>query len=81
MMSTTNIQYISDNNGEPTGVIVPIALWKKIEATQTWLTTNQENAWDVLETLVGTVEAPSDWSVQHDHYLYGTPKRQSETTE
>ena len=32
------------------------------------------NAWDVLESLAGTVEAPADWSAEHDHYLYGTPK-------
>ncbi|HYW12519.1 MAG TPA: hypothetical protein VE871_11180, partial [Longimicrobium sp.] len=29
----------------------------------------------VLETLIGTVQAPSDWAAEHDHYLYGTPKR------
>lgn len=34
-----------------------------------------ENAWDILESLAGTVDAPSDWSKEHDHYLYGTPKR------
>lgn len=34
------------------------------------------NAWDVLESLTGTVEAPADCSAEHDHYLYGTPKRQ-----
>jgi len=34
------------------------------------------NAWDVLESLTGTVEAPADWSSEHDHYLYGTPKHQ-----
>jgi hypothetical protein len=34
------------------------------------------NAWDVLDSLTGTVEAPADWSAEHDHYLYGTPKRQ-----
>ncbi len=34
------------------------------------------NAWDVLESLTGTTEAPADWSTEHDHYLYGTPKRQ-----
>ncbi|WP_017298492.1 hypothetical protein [Nodosilinea nodulosa] len=34
------------------------------------------NAWDVLESLTGTVEAPADWSAEHDHYIYGTPKRQ-----
>jgi hypothetical protein len=34
------------------------------------------NTWDVLDSLTGTVEAPADWSAEHDHYLYGTPKRQ-----
>lgn len=34
-------------------------------------------AWDVLERLAGTIEAPPDWSAEHNHYLYGTPKRQS----
>jgi hypothetical protein len=37
------------------------------------------SVWDLLETLAGTVDAPSDWSAEHDHYLYGTPKRYSET--
>ncbi len=41
----------------------------------------QENAWDVLEELTGTVEAPSDWSSEHDHYLYGVPKRQPHGSE
>ena len=35
------------------------------------------NVWDLLEDLTGTVEAPEDWSAEHDHYLYGTPKSQS----
>jgi hypothetical protein len=34
------------------------------------------NAWDVLGSLTGTIEAPADWSAEHDHYLYGTPKSQ-----
>jgi N6-adenosine-specific RNA methylase IME4 len=34
-----------------------------------------DNAWDVLESLTGTIEAPTDWSKEHDHYLYGTPKQ------
>jgi hypothetical protein len=29
----------------------------------------------VLEKLIGTVDAPSDWAAEHDHYLYGTPRR------
>jgi hypothetical protein len=34
------------------------------------------NAWDVLESLTGTIEAPTDWSSEHDRYLYGSPKHQ-----
>lgn len=37
---------------------------------------NAPNAWDVLESLIGTVEGPEDWAEQHDHYLYGTPKHE-----
>jgi hypothetical protein len=32
-------------------------------------------AWDLLRNLTGSVEMPSDWAGEHDHYLYGTPKR------
>lgn len=31
-MNASGIQYISDENGDTTGVIVPIDLWKNIEA-------------------------------------------------
>jgi len=37
------------------------------------------DAWDILEQLAGTVEMPPDWSIEHDHYLYGTPKKYSHT--
>ena len=36
------------------------------------------DAWDVLESLIGTYDGPTDWSIEHDHYLYGTPKHSSE---
>ncbi|BCL37391.1 hypothetical protein [Nostoc sp. MS1] len=39
------------------------------------------NAWDVLEALTGTIEAPSDWSSQHNYYLYGMPKNTDEIRE
>ncbi|MFM7364527.1 MAG: hypothetical protein ACKO11_08535 [Cuspidothrix sp.] len=42
---------------------------------------NEGNAWDVLEALTGTIEAPSDWSIQHNHHLYGTPKNHDEIIE
>ncbi len=38
------------------------------------------DAWDVLEAMTGTIEAPPDWSSEHDHYLYGTPKGETEGT-
>jgi len=34
-----------------------------------------EDAWSVLQSLAGTYDGPSDWSSQHDHYIYGSPKR------
>jgi hypothetical protein len=37
-----------------------------------------ESAWDVLEHFAGTIDAPDDWASEHDHYLYGTPKRNSQ---
>lgn len=32
-----------------------------------------------FEKLIGSVEAPEDWSLEHDHYLYGSPKRYTST--
>lgn len=40
-----------------------------------------EDAWDVLERMAGTVDGPDDWSLEHDHYLYGTPKRSGRPSE
>jgi len=34
-----------------------------------------QSAWDTLGELAGTIEGPEDWAAEHDHYLYGTPKR------
>jgi len=33
------------------------------------------DALSVLEALAGSIEAPADWAAEHDHYLYGAPKR------
>jgi hypothetical protein len=33
-MASPEIQYISDESGETTAVIVPISLWREIEAQQ-----------------------------------------------
>ena len=31
-MTDTGIQFVSNENGEPTAVIVPISLWRQIES-------------------------------------------------
>jgi len=36
----------------------------------------KQSLWDVLNELSGAVEGPKDWSEEHDHYLYGVPKRE-----
>lgn len=45
----TDIQYISDANGKPVGVIVPIEIWNEIEAEKetTYLTKSEteSNFW------------------------------------
>jgi hypothetical protein len=33
------------------------------------------DVFDRLEAEVGLVDGPSDWAAEHDHYLFGTPKR------
>ena len=39
------------------------------------------DAWAVLETMEGTVEAPIDWASNLNHYLYATPRRVKHTDE
>jgi hypothetical protein len=38
-------------------------------------TEKEKNGWDVIESLIGSVDAPQDWAIEHDHYLYGIPKK------
>jgi hypothetical protein len=30
--------------------------------------------WSAVESLIGSIELPEDWSAEHDHFLYGSPK-------
>jgi hypothetical protein len=53
----------------------PLVLHVELEPTEG---TPAGDVWDTLERQVGTVDAPHDWSSEHDHYLYGTPKRHDE---
>jgi predicted DNA-binding antitoxin AbrB/MazE fold protein len=31
--------------------------------------------WDLLDSVTGSYDGPGDSSAEHDHYIYGTPKR------
>ncbi len=58
------------NNGLPFPVKLPVK--NKVNKKNSKI---KKNPWDVLQDLSGTVEAPEDWSSEHDHYIYGTPKK------
>jgi hypothetical protein len=47
---------------------------------ETPLPPNGVDAWGVLESVAGSIEAPADWAVEHNHYLYGTQKQQSDAS-
>jgi len=38
--------------------------------------TDKHSLWNVLSKFAGKVEGPKDWSQEHDHYIYGVPKRE-----
>lgn len=77
LVNVSAIQYVADQHGETTGVFIPIDVWRNI---QEQLAVNdpsgQPTVWDVLDSLAGSIDAPADWAQEHDHYLYGTPKRE-----
>lgn len=78
LMHVSAVQYIADQHGQTTGVFIPIEVWRKIqEQLAANDITAQPTAWDVLDSLAGSIAAPTDWALEHDHYLYGTPKRDS----
>ena len=77
LMQVSAVQYIADQHGQTTGVFIPIEVWRKIQAQLAANdATAQPTVWDLLDTLAGSVAAPADWAQEHDHYLYGTPKRE-----
>jgi hypothetical protein len=60
-MPDAEIQYISNERGEPTAVIVPISLWREIESER--------------ETVVGTPKGKM--KAWHEATLPGSPSGQS----
>lgn len=60
--------------------IIANLILTKIEDQEIVLTKTEpeKNAWELLEDMAGSMEAPEDWSQEHDHYLYGTSKQCTE---
>lgn len=77
-MNISEIQYVADSQGQTTGVLIPFPLWREIQEklAATHDPWSKTTAWDVLDTLTGSVAAPPDWATEHDHYLYGIPKQE-----
>lgn len=53
---------------------LPLDLYANTPPTSQLTFPVSADAWDVLESLIGTIDGPPDWASEHDHYLYGTPK-------
>lgn len=65
----------SANQPLPEGAKVDVLV---LETPDDPLNSNNDNRtlYDVLKDVIGTVSSlPEDASYQHDHYLYGTPKK------
>jgi CHAT domain-containing protein len=91
MANTINlqIQYITDENGEKTAVILPIdqfeTLLKNIQLQPNDEVKNQEltnkNIWEIAQEITEEITEdelqllPHDGAQQHDHYIYGIPKK------
>jgi hypothetical protein len=91
MTNTINlqIQYITNENGEKTAVILPIdqfeKLLKNIQLQPNDEVKNQEltnkNIWEIAQEITEDItedelqQLPHDGAQQHDHYIYGIPKK------
>ena len=77
-MGTVTVKAMYD--GSSFKILEPLDLKPNTEYTLTVEVKNSEtaeNALDVLRRSIGTIHGPQDWSVEHDHYIHGTPKRES----
>ena len=91
MANTINleIQYITNENGEKTAVILPIDqfehLLKNVQIQPNDEVQNQEltnkNIWEIAQEITEDItedelqQLPHDGEQQHDHYIYGIPKK------
>lgn len=77
-MGTLTVKAIFD--GSTFHIIDPVDLKPNTNCLLTIEVIEEEPYEDPFKYLLkhaGTIAGPADWSVEHDHYLYGTPKNQA----
>ncbi|GIK56854.1 MAG: hypothetical protein HND44_06170 [Chloroflexi bacterium] len=77
-------RYVVDETGERTAVQLDLPVWENIitllAQTKSDENGNDDAAWDTfMKTLAESVVDTGipDLAAEHDHYLYGSPKRQT----
>lgn len=66
-------RHYSHSRGELSRNSPELMLWGAVKHSPRHEPT--ESGLAFLENLIGAVEAPADWAAEHDHYLYGSPRR------
>ncbi len=56
--------------------LIQILRFKNTTPSETKISAEpSQNLWHFLAEETGTIQAPIDWAINHDYYLYGTPKQ------
>ena len=78
----TTVNYVVDEEGKRTAVQLDLRVWENIvrllRQAESETGSSDEAAWDSFMHLLrsSTVDTGiPDLAAEHDHYLYGTPKR------
>jgi hypothetical protein len=65
----------------PQGVPLEVTAAEVLDAKQPPTSRSPAELFAHIENKVGLHEHPADWSAEHDHYLFGAPKRNENSTE
>jgi hypothetical protein len=60
---------------------VPLRITVDATATSTTYPDGSLDLFERLESETGLIDGPTDWAAEHDHYLYGAPKKSNGQTE
>ena len=76
-------QYVVDETGKRQAVQLDLQVWENIVSrlreSESDKNGNEELSWEAFMNVLADSQVDTgiiDLSVEHDHYLYGTPKRQ-----